>query len=151
MKITEALFAEHLVFHNMFDHIEATVPKLKTLAEVKSLAALMESVLRAHSDAEDELFIGPLEHCFEQIGQRDAFLEEHQEIDDSLRILRQAKQLKQARQLLLAAVAYSRKHFDKEERIVFPMAERVLNGKTLQALGQAWMEQRVRVACVSSS
>jgi hemerythrin-like domain-containing protein len=151
MKITEALLAEHLVFHNMFDHIEATVPKLKTLAEVKSLAALMESVLKAHSDTEDELFIGPLEHCFEQIGQRDAFLEEHQEIDDSLRTLRQAKQLKQARQLLLAAVAYSRGHFDKEERIVFPMAERVLNGKTLKALGQAWMEQRVRVASFSSS
>ena len=87
MKITEALFAEHLVFHNMFDHIEATAPKLKTLAEVKSLAALMESLLKSHSDTEDELFIGPLEHCFEQIGQRDAFLEEHQEIDDSLRNL----------------------------------------------------------------
>jgi len=151
MKITEALFAEHLVFHNMFDHIEATVPKLKTLAEVKSLAALMESVLKAHSDTEDELFIGPLEHCFEQIGQRDAFLEEHQEIDDNLRTLRQAKQLKPARQLLLAAVAYSRRHFDKEERIVFPMAERVLNGKTLQALGQSWVEQRVRVASSRSS
>ena len=142
MKITEALLAEHLVFHNMFDHIEATVPKLKTLAEVKSLAAMMESLLKAHSDTEDELFIGPLEHCFEQIGQRDAFLEEHQEIDDSLRTLRQAKQLKQARQLLLAAVAYSRRHFDKEERIVFPMAERVLKDKTLTALGQTWMEQR---------
>src|SRR5512143_1689491 len=102
MKITEALFAEHLVFHNMFDHIEATAPKLKTLAEVKSLAGLMESLLKAHSDTEDELFIGPLEHCFEQIGQRDAFLEEHQEIDSNLRTLRQARQLQKARQLLLA-------------------------------------------------
>jgi hemerythrin-like domain-containing protein len=146
MKITEALFAEHLVFHSMFDHIEAAAPKLKTLAEVKSLAALMESLLKSHSDTEDELFIGPLEHCFEQIGQRDAFLEEHQEIDSNLRSLRQAKQLKKARQLLLAAVGYSRRHFDKEERIVFPMAERVLNGKTLKDLGQTWMEQRTRVA-----
>jgi hemerythrin-like domain-containing protein len=151
MKITEALFAEHLVFHNMFDHIEATVPKLQTLTEAKSLAALMESVLKAHSETEDELFIGPLEHCFEQIGQRDAFLAEHQEIDDSLRKMRQTRQLKQARELLLAAVAYSRRHFDKEERIVFPMAERVLNGKTLESLGQTWMEQRVRVVPAGSS
>jgi len=150
MKITEALFAEHLVFHHMFDHIEAAVPKLKTLAEVKLLAALMESLLKAHSDTEDELFIGPLEHCFEQIGQRDAFLEEHQEIDDSLKNLRQASQLNKARQLLLAAVTYSRKHFDKEERIVFPLAERVLKGKTLAALGQTWMEQRTRAVPVSS-
>ena len=145
MKITEALYAEHLVFHNMFDHIEAAAPKLKTLAEVKSLASLMEQLLKAHSDTEDELFIGPLEHCFEQIGQRDAFLEEHQEIDNSLRNVQETKDFKKARQLLLSAVAYSRKHFDKEERIVFPMAERFLNSKTLAALGQTWMEQRTRM------
>jgi len=145
MKITEALLAEHLVFHNLFDHIEATAPRLKTLAEVKSLAALMESMLKAHSDTEDELFIGPLEHCFEQIGQRDAFLEEHQEIDVNLKRVQEAKQVRVACQLLVAAVAYSREHFDKEERIVFPMAERVLKGKTLTALGQIWMEQRTRM------
>jgi hemerythrin-like domain-containing protein len=142
MKITEALFAEHLVFHNMFDHIEAAAPKLKTLAEVKSLAALMESLLKSHSDTEDEMFIGPLEHCFEQLGQRDAFLEEHQEIDISLKNVQLARDLKKARQLLLSAVAYSRRHFDKEERIVFPLAERVLKNKTLTALGQNWVEQR---------
>jgi hemerythrin-like domain-containing protein len=146
MKITEALFAEHLVFHSMFDHIEAAAPKLKTLAEVKSLATLMEQLLRTHSDTEDDLFIGPLEHCFEQIGQRDAFLEEHKEIDENLRNIQGTRQLKKARQLLLSAVSYSRKHFDKEERIVFPMAERVLNAKTLTALGQQWMEQRARAA-----
>ena len=144
MKITEALFAEHLVFHSMFDHIEAAAPSLKTLAEVKALATLMEQLLRTHSDTEDDLFIGPLEHCFEQIGQRDAFLEEHKEIDENLRNIQGTRQLKKARQLLLSAVSYSRKHFDKEERIVFPMAERVLNAKTLTALGQQWMEQRAR-------
>ncbi len=146
MRITEALLAEHLVFHNMFDHIEATAPKMKTLAEVKSVAALMESMLRAHSDTEDNLFIGPLEHCFEQIGQRDTFLEEHQEIDGNLNRVRKAIQVSAARELLLSAVAYSRRHFDKEERVVFPMAERVLKNKTLTELGQTWMTQRTRVA-----
>jgi hemerythrin-like domain-containing protein len=146
MKITEALLAEHLVFHNLFDHIEAAAPRLKTLAQVKSLAALLESMLRAHSDTEDELFIGPLEHCFDEIGQRDAFLEEHQEIDGNLKKVQDARQVRHACQLLVAAVAYSRRHFDKEERIVFPMAERMLKAKTLTALGQTWMEQRTRVA-----
>ncbi len=145
MKITEALLAEHLVFHNMFDHIEVCAPKLKTLAEVKSVAALLESILRAHSDTEDNLFIGPLEHCFEQIGQRDAFLEEHQEIDGNLDRVRKATQVSKARELLLAAVDYSRRHFDKEERVVFPMAERILKNKTLTALGQTWIDQRTRV------
>jgi len=144
MKITEALFAEHLVFHNLFDHIERAAPRLKTLAEIKSLAALMEALLEAHSRTEDELFIGPLEHCFEQLGHCQTFHKEHHEIDGTLKLAQKARQLKQGRQLLLAAVASSRKHFDKEERIVFPLAERVLNAKTLIALGLSWKEQRTR-------
>lgn len=146
MKITEALFAEHLVFHNLFDRIEATAPQVKTLSELKLLAGLMESMLRAHSDTEDELFLGPLEHCFEQIGQRDQFLKEHQEMDGSLQRVQEATRLDAARKQLLAAVAHSRAHFDKEERIVFPLAERMLNAKTLTSLGQTWMEQRNKVA-----
>jgi hypothetical protein len=144
MKITEALFAEHLVFHNMFDHIEAFVPKLQTLGEIKTLAGLMERMLHAHSETEDELFIGPLEHCFEQIGQRESFHQEHKEIDDNLRLIGGARQVKQAREMLLKAVAYSRRHFEREERIVFPMAEQVLKAKTLGELGKSWMDQRTR-------
>jgi hypothetical protein len=144
MKITEALCAEHLVFQNMFDHIEATAPKLKTLAEVKSLSAMMETLLKAHSDTEDALFLGPLEHCFEQIGQRDAFLEEHKEMDGNLQRVQRAKRLKEAQKLLLAAVVHSRWHFDHEERFAFPLAEQVLKGKTLAELGKAWMEQRTQ-------
>ena len=149
MKITEALLAEHLVFHNMFDHIEATAAKLKTISEVKAVAAVMESMLKAHSDTEDDLFLGPLEHCFEQIGQRDAFIEEHQEMDGNLLRVQQSTRLKEAQQALLAAVAHSRRHFDREERVVFPLAENVLKEKTLGELGQAWMDQRIRVAVTS--
>jgi hemerythrin-like domain-containing protein len=146
MKITEALFAEHLVFHSMFDQIETKTPCLQTLAEIKALAALMESMLKAHSDAEDELFLGPLEHCFEQIGQRDSFVEEHEEVSEGLRQVQRATRVKQAQRLLLSAVAHSRRHFDREERIVFPLAERVLKNATLNDLGETWVGQRIRAA-----
>jgi hemerythrin-like domain-containing protein len=142
MKITEALFAEHLVFHTMFDRLEQTTPSLKTLGEVKAMASLMGQLLKAHSDTEDELFLGPLEHCFEQIGQRDSFLTEHQEMDGNLQRVQKATRLKEAQKLLLAAVAHSRRHFDREERIVFPMAERMLKSKTLTELAQHWRAQR---------
>jgi len=142
MKITEALLAEHQVFHNLFDHVEARVPRLKTLAEIKALAALIESVLEAHSRTEDDLFIEPLEHCFEQIGHRETFHEEHDQIDDWLRKVQKANTAARARQCLQSAITACRKHFDKEERIVFPMAERVLKARTLTALAQTWMEQR---------
>lgn len=146
MKITEALMAEHIVFHNLFDHIEATAPRLKSLAEVKSLAHVMETMLRSHSTTEDDLFLGPLEHCFEQIGQRESFHLEHAEIDKNLLKVQESNRIKQAQELLLAAIGYSRRHFDREERVVFPMAEKVLSPKTLHELGEAWMRQRNQVA-----
>ena len=142
MKITDILRAEHTVFHHLFDHIEAAAPRLKTLAEVKSLAVLVDKVMSPHSQTEDELFIAPLEHCFEQIGQRETFHQEHELIETTLNKVRRARTLKDGKRLLLGVIAASRKHFDKEERIVFPLAERVLNAKTLADLGHKWMKQR---------
>ncbi|MCX8090424.1 MAG: hemerythrin domain-containing protein, partial [Verrucomicrobiae bacterium] len=142
MKITEILTAEHAVFHNLFDHIERSLPRLRTLPELKALASTLEALLRAHSQTEDELFIAPLEHCLEQIGQSDTFHEEHEEIDDNLLAVQKARNARDARKLLARAVLACREHFDKEERIVFPLAERTLKAHTLQALGAAWLKRR---------
>jgi hemerythrin-like domain-containing protein len=76
------------------------------------------------------------------MGQHDSFEQEHREIDASLLRVRDARQLAEARRLLQHAVAYSRKHFDREERIVFPLAEKVLKQETLKELGCAWIKQR---------
>jgi hemerythrin-like domain-containing protein len=142
MKITEALLAEHAVFHNLFDHIEAILPKLKSLAEVHALAGVLEATLRAHSQVEDELLIEPLEHCFAQIGQQETFHDEHEEIDEHLKQALRSRNLKTARQFLQITVVASRNHFDKEERLIFPMAEKALNSRTLNTLGVTWMRQR---------
>jgi hemerythrin-like domain-containing protein len=142
MNITEALVAEHQVFHSLFDHIQAVLPKLRTLAEIKAVAAVMEATLRSHSKTEDDLLIAPLEHCIEQMGQAGPFHEEHEEIDRGLKSIQKAKTVAAARRLLLTAVAASRVHFTKEERILFPLASRVLNHSTLQTLGSAWQRQR---------
>ena len=142
MKITEILMAEHAVFHNLFDHIEAAVPRLGTLGEVKLLATLVDKVMAPHSKTEDDLFIEPLEHCFDQIGQNETFHAEHRQIEEMLAGVLKARTLKDAKKILLKAIAASRKHFDKEERIVFPMAERVLKTKTLSDLGTEWLRKR---------
>lgn len=142
MKITDILRAEHTVFHHLFDHIESTVPRLRTLGEVKSLATLVDKVMSPHSETEDELFIEPLEHCFEQLGQRETFHHEHELIEQALAKVHKAKELKTGKRQLLGVVAAARAHFDKEERIVFPMAERVLKSKTLSDLGKEWMKRR---------
>lgn len=142
MKITEALLAEHVVFHNVFDHLERVVPKLKSLAEVHAMAALLEVLLEGHSRVEDELILAPLDHCIAQMGQQESFHKEHEEIDESLKLALKARQTRSARTLLLQAVTASRNHFDKEERILFPIAEKILKSKTLTTLGESWKERR---------
>lgn len=142
MKITEILVAEHVVFHNLFDYLEQTVPRLKSLAEIKSLSAALEVLMRAHAKTEDDLLVEPLEHCLSQIGQSETFHEEHDEIDSRLAEVQKARSTKQARELLLKAVLRSREHFDKEERIVFPLAEQVMKTRTLSSLGNEWMKRR---------
>jgi len=142
MKITDVLRAEHAVFHNLFDHIEAVLPRTRTLAEVKSLATIMEKLTGPHSRTEDELFIDPLEHCFDQIGQKETFHDEHEMIEEMTAKVLRARDLKTAKRFLLGALTASRKHFDKEERIVFPLAERILKAKTLSELGETWLRRR---------
>src|SRR6185369_10351728 len=146
MKITDILRAEHTMFHHLFDQIEASAPRLKTLSEVKSLALLLDKVMAPHSHTEDELFIEPLEHCFDQIGHKETFHHEHEVIEGKFAQLQKAGSLKDARKLLLEVIAASRKHFEKEERIVFPMAERILKTKTLADLGYEWMRRREATA-----
>jgi hemerythrin-like domain-containing protein len=142
MKITDVLRAEHAVFHNLFDHIEASVPRLKTLAEVKALAAVVDKVHAPHAKTEDDLFMEPLEHCFDQIGQQETFHDEHELIEAELAKVLKSRDVKSAKKILLGAIAASRQHFDKEERIVFPMAERILKAKTLSELGETWLRRR---------
>jgi hemerythrin-like domain-containing protein len=142
MKITDVLRAEHAVFHNLFDHIEAVLPRTRSLAEIKAMATIMEKLTGPHSRTEDELFIDPLEHCFDQIGQKETFHHEHEMIEEMVAQVHKARDVRSAKKLLLGAVVASRKHFDKEERIVFPMAERILTARTLSQLGETWLRRR---------
>ena len=142
MKITDVLRAEHAVFHNLFDHIEVAAPRVKTLAEIKGLATLVEKLHGPHSKTEDDLFIEPLEPYFDQMGQNETFHAEHEHIEAALTKVQKARTLKDAKKILLNAIAASRKHFDKEERIVFPLAERILKAKTLDTLGEEWLRRR---------
>jgi hemerythrin-like domain-containing protein len=142
MKITDVLRAEHAVFHNLFDYIETAVPHLKTLAEVKGLAIVVEKLHGPHSKTEDDLFIEPLEPYFDQMGQKETFHAEHEHIEATLAKVHTTRTLKDAKKILLNAIAASRKHFDKEERIVFPLAERILKANTLNQLGEEWLHRR---------
>ena len=145
MKITEALLAEHVVFHNLFDYLERTTPRLRTLAEVRALAGLLDAMLHAHGQVEDKLVMEPLDHCLDQFGQNEVIHAEHDHIETVLAQVRSCRDLKQAKKLLLTGVVVSRQHFDREERVIFPLAEKWLKSKTLTELARTWVAQRKQV------
>ncbi len=142
MKITEALIAEHTAFSGVFGHIERMLPSLNTLAEVRSLANLVERMLRGHADSEVNLAYAALDQMLEHKGRLDRLNQEHDEIDARIERACEARTLPEARRLLTGVLAASRDHFKREEQSLFPLIEEHLQPGTLCELGEAWMEHR---------
>jgi hypothetical protein len=141
VKITEALIAEHAVFYAQLDHLEKTLPTTKTLAEIKASAALLECALKTHAKLEDELF-AVLEPSLDQLGKLETVRHDHEAIDTCLALIKQAKTRPEAQRILSRVAHVIRHEFDLEERIIFPMAEKLLRPETLLRLGKSWAAKR---------
>jgi hemerythrin-like domain-containing protein len=141
MNITEALIAEHNIFMTVFDQIERVLPSLSTQAEVRTMANIVEGLLEGHAKTETDVAYLALDHVLAQQGELKRMHQDHREIDDRLREVQTAKTCAEARDLLKAALLASRDHFQLEERLVFPLMERVLRRETLAELGQGWLKR----------
>lgn len=143
MKVTEALLGEHAVFYAQFDYLEKNIPPAKDLALVKSLGAMLTAALATHAHWEDELLFIALEsHLDSQFGPLAVMRMEHHEIESSLGRLQELKELAEAKNLLLHAIQTARAHFAKEEQVLFPMANQMLEANALNQLGARWAEMR---------
>jgi len=146
MKITEALVAEHTIFLGVFDQIERVLPSLTTPMEVMTMARIVEGLLEGHAKAETNLAYLALDHVQEHNGELKNMHQDHNEIDDRLRMVHTANTCARARRLLKVAIKASREHFRAEERSVFPLLEKVLQEETLTELGQSWMQRQATLA-----
>jgi hemerythrin-like domain-containing protein len=142
MKITEALIAEHTIFLTVFDQIERVLPSLITPAEVQTMARIIEGLLEGHAKTETDLAYLALDHVLEHNGELKRMHQDHHEIDDRLRMVHTAKTCAEARRLLKAAILSTREHFRGEERIVFPLLEKLLDPDTLTDLAKNWMRRQ---------
>jgi hemerythrin-like domain-containing protein len=140
IKITEALIAEHSVFCALFENIERSLPGMKTVAEIRLAAGLIEGLLVHHRDTETELAYVALDHLLADKGRLDRLNQDHEEISAQLRLARSAKDCGEAKRLLKEALDASRAHFQFEEDSVFPLIGKLLQDVTLEQLGDAWMQ-----------
>lgn len=138
VKITDALIAEHVVFHTLFDTTETLLAEDRSLAEIRAVARLLADLLDRHSVAEHDLLLPSIDPYLEHLGQMKNFHKEDDVIVETLQRVSSSENLDEAKKLLKRAVQFSREHFDKEERIVFPLAEKNLKLESLERLGEEW-------------
>ena len=142
MNITDALLGEHAVFYAQFDHLEQSIPAADSLVQVKSQGAMLAAALAGHAQLEENLLFRILEPHIGSMGPLTVMRMEHDQIEEGLERLPAARELEQARQLLLQIVEVARRHFAKEERVLYPMASQALSVETLIDLGAQWASYR---------
>ncbi len=133
--ITDSLTSEHALFCRLFDEIGHLLPDVQTVGEVRLLSRLVEGVLSHHADVEQNLAFAALDHALAEKGELNRLHQDHQEIDSCLRDAASAPEFKVAVRLLKAGLKASREHFHREERLLFPLFEKVFAPTTLMALG----------------
>jgi iron-sulfur cluster repair protein YtfE (RIC family) len=142
MTITNFLLGEHAVFYAQFDNIEARLPEAESLPQVKSLGGMLAAALASHAQLENELLFDALDPHFGGSGPVAVMRAEHEQIEGTLDQIPAAEELDRAKSLLLHTITLARQHFAKEEQVLFPMAQQVLDDQTLSELGAQWAERR---------
>ena len=140
--ITRALIAEHRMFGVVFEQVEKLLPSLDRLEEVRRAARMVEGLLLSHAKVEEDLLMLARDHVLGEKSRYDRCRKEHQEIDSQLTRVRSTRNIARARSLLRGAMAASRKHFQREERRIFPLIEKGMQLQTLTKLGTIWFLQR---------
>ena len=143
MKVTDALLGEHGAFHTLFQHIEEIATVEGTVPFILGATTVLGAMVDSHSTIEEEVLISALEpHLGKEDGQLDAMRAEHKEMLHLVMQIEDATETDQAVHLVEEALSAARDHFQKEEQILFPMAEDLLDDETLTRLGKAWAEAR---------
>jgi regulator of cell morphogenesis and NO signaling len=140
--ITDALVGEHGVIYALLAHM--TSQPVASAEVVRAQAAELAAGLASHAQLEDELLFVPLEGPLgPNGGPLPVMRAEHAEVEGTLERLAQVDDLHEAEELIRHLVTVAREHFEKEEQVLFPMAEQMLGEDVLRGLGERWAVERL--------
>lgn len=143
MKITDAFLGEHGILYAMLAYLEKTVEIPQSLDVIRGKAELLDSALSSHACIEDQLLFQALEPRMGPMGPLVVMRQEHDQIEKGLaRIIREIQEVDQAKSLLIEVVQIALQHFAKEEQVLFPLAQQILDPQVLTELTERWAERR---------
>ena len=139
MKLTDALLGEHGLFYALFEELKT---KLAQGDDVRPLMDAIGTTLEQHAQIEERMLFPALDPHIGEMGPLAVMRDEHRQIDGFLADIRDAADDADLAPLIhgLLEVIYS--HFQKEEMILFHLAEQFLGEQTLSELGADWAIER---------
>ena len=141
MKATDILLSHHSFLRALFDETERAMRAAPSSAEVNALARLVEALTLDHADAEETLLLAPLDNLLIEKGQLLHLYSNHRECVGLLKQAQENRPVMETKSLLLVAMRMLRDHFRDEEHKVLSLAEATFQPKSLQKLGELWMER----------
>jgi hypothetical protein len=93
MKITDALLAEHTVFHSLFEVVEKQLDQAPSIERIRLLAGILLHLLEKHGQAEHDLLVPPIEPFLHEIGHLENF---HKEDDITIETLQKISECEDA-------------------------------------------------------
>jgi hemerythrin-like domain-containing protein len=142
MKITDALLGEHAVMYELFEHIRETTHNADDVPEIHRLVLVVERLLLGHARIEEDLLFPALETHLGPMGPLAVMRSEHEEIEGLLTAAKEATDLSVLKSVIDQFLALTYGHFQKEEQVLFAMAQQVLDEPALTDLGSKWATRR---------
>ncbi len=146
MKLTDALLGEHAVIYELFDYLRDTVLRSDDIRDLHGAVAVVERLLVSHARIEEDLLFSRLDPHFSQMGEQEGPLAmmraEHRGIDDLLEAARGETGVAALKSTIGELLDLTHEHFQKEEVVLFPMAQQILGEANLTELGGLWAARR---------
>jgi regulator of cell morphogenesis and NO signaling len=124
------------------EYLERVIMTAASVEQVQTHAALLRAALQTHAHLEDCLLFSHLESHLDLAGPLRVLRAEHEDIEHTLDHMPQVQTLAQAQALVQHLLQVVREHFAKEEQVLFPLAEQMLDAETSTRLGGQWAESR---------
>jgi hemerythrin-like domain-containing protein len=142
MKLTDALLGEHAVIHKLFGYVRDTAANTNDVQAIHGAVSVLERLLLSHAKIEEDLLFPRLEPHLGQIGPLAVMREEHRGLEDLLDAAKQETDAGGLKAVIDQLLELAYDHFQKEEGVLFAMAQQFLDEATLTELGDEWAARR---------
>lgn len=129
---------EHGMLLALFDHVEDALARSPSDVAVRCLAQVVGAVLLTHARHEDELLFPALDAWFGRGGPLAVMRSEHEDIDVALAGAVGIGTVAVVTAHLRSAIELARRHFAKEEALIFWVADDAVGADDLTRLGARW-------------